>query len=633
MTRKEELIALIRDAQDKYYNGESEVDDSIFDAWWDELKKIDPMNPILHKVGADSGSGFKKVKHIMNMFSQEKANSSEDFRKWFFQNPRTEYIVEYKCDGSSIELQYDKGILIRAVTRGNGTIGDDVSQNIFKAKCVPKELNDKNFSGAVRGEVVLYHDVFDKYYRGKSANCRNAANGIMKRLNSEDAKNLTVVVYDGFKVEGAPFEDEYTKIAWLKANDFNVVDTFFMNNCDDIIQFRDKLSISRFEEIPYDVDGIVVKCPEVDLKDVKRDRPTKQIAFKFILEEVVTDVLDVEWSVSGATRTPVVQVTPVALCGTTVQRASLSNLGIITRLGLKIGSKVMISKHGEIIPHVDRVVYTPKGSKDIPIPSMCEFCGTPLQVSATRVWCPNPNCGETQRFKILNFVNTNNIYHMGPAIVAGLYNSGIVKSIADLYKVTEADLATVIGPKLARKIYDKILNARKLTLSKFIGGFGLEGIGQATIRDLQTKLVPYEGDIYKWLKAIKAKDLIKCRGYERTKSEHIEEQIKSNYDELVYTASLIEVVPDFHSGTALGEISAIIGKKIAITGELRTMVRSEARDKILALGGTISGKVTKNTDYLVANEASNSDKYVTAVKLKVPIITEEQLLELLNTKL
>ncbi len=218
------LASKIERHQQKYYDGDPEISDNEFDILWDRLTKLCPEHPILHKVGKDSSSVFLKVEHLMHMNSQEKCRNAEEFRNRARKQRCGEFLVQNKCDGSSIELQYNNGKFTKAVTRGNGVIGDDVTCNIIKSKGLVKILKDHSFTGAVRGEVLLFHEDFNKYFKDK-ANCRNAANGIMKRKNSEDADKLTIVVYDVFRSLGKPFETENSKYLWLVNNEFYVVDT------------------------------------------------------------------------------------------------------------------------------------------------------------------------------------------------------------------------------------------------------------------------------------------------------------------------------------------------------------------------------------------------------------------------
>jgi len=218
-----ELQKLIRRYQKSYYDGEGEISDEAFDALWDELKSLNPSDPLLKKIGQDSGN-FEKVRHIMPMGSQEKVANPEQFSAWAQKHDYGEYLVEYKLDGASLELQYKKGNLVRAVTRGDGTIGDDITANAKKMKGVLLTLSGaEDFTGAVRGEVIMTHGVHRAKY-GDKANCRNAANGIMKRKDGTGSEDLEMIAYDAWAAKGeAPFRDEEGKIAWLSSCGFTVV--------------------------------------------------------------------------------------------------------------------------------------------------------------------------------------------------------------------------------------------------------------------------------------------------------------------------------------------------------------------------------------------------------------------------
>ena len=218
--RISELEKLILRYQKSYYDGEGEISDAEFDKLWDELKSLDPANPILHKVGADSGN-FDKAPHIMPMGSQEKAADPEQFLEWASKHDYGEYLVEYKLDGASLELQYNNGRLIRAVTRGDGSVGDVITANAVKMKGVRSELLDKDgrtvlFTGGIRGEVIMTHQVHEEFFKDK-ANCRNAANGLMKRKDGEGSEYLNLITYDVWATDGnQPFEDEEGKLAFLR---------------------------------------------------------------------------------------------------------------------------------------------------------------------------------------------------------------------------------------------------------------------------------------------------------------------------------------------------------------------------------------------------------------------------------
>ena len=626
--RISKLTALIKKYQDSYYNGESEISDQEFDTLWNNLASLDPNNPILHTVGMDSGSAFKKCEHIIHMFSQNKAEDHFAFRKWAKDHKENSgYIVQNKCDGSSIELQYEKGIFIKAVTRGNGYVGDDVTCNIIKAKGYPKELKDKSFSGAIRGEVLVFHDTFNKYLKD-SKNCRNAANGIMKRKDSENANLLNIVVYDAYN-KNKVFKTEMGKIQWLIDNGFDVVDTKIINDVEDIIKYRDEISISRFTDIPYDIDGIVVKCNNVDFSDIKRDRPLKQIAFKFSLDEQPTIVRNVEWSVSGKTRTPVAICDPVYLCGTTVKRANLVNIGLINTMNLKIGSKVMMVKRGEIIPKIERVLFTPIDAINIEFPKVCEYCGSKLVSSETQLYCPNKKCSNTLIHRLIKFCSVNKIYGIGEKVAELLYKSGI-KSIKDLYTCSEKDFCKCLNSdKLGQKIYPLIQKTKKeMNVCKFIAGYDMDGIGEKTVKSICEVLEP---NSLNDLLSLREDDLKNHSGFSDISSKNIYDQFRENKEDLLELSKIINVKMNNKSKNAEGMVPWLADKNIAITGNLNSMTREEAKAAIESVNGNFVTSVSKNTDFLVTNDPNGtSSKLVSARKNGVDIIDENTFLNLLK---
>ena len=308
---------------------------------WDELASLDPSNGIVTAVGHDITDGWPKARHIIPMGSQNKASSPAEFLAWARKYPASEYLVQYKLDGASMELQYRSGILVKAVTRGDGVTGDDITPNVRKMGGVPEKL-PADFSGGIRGEVVMTHSVHDGKYADK-ANCRNAANGLMKRKDGTGSEDLRIICYDALHLgqsAGAAsspvfFTDESGKVAWLRTMGFDVVPTYTCPDADAVIVYRARIMDSR-PSLDYDIDGLVVKGRVIDPDDNARARPEKQIAFKFSLEEAVSTFRSVEWSESGANSLPSVIVDPVRLAGTTVQRANLCNTNIISSLGIRM---------------------------------------------------------------------------------------------------------------------------------------------------------------------------------------------------------------------------------------------------------------------------------------------------------
>ena len=457
-----ELEKLIAKYQKSYYDGEGEISDAEFDKLWDELKLLDPANPILHKVGADSGN-FAKAPHVMPMGSQEKAASPEEFLEWAQKHNYSEYLVEFKLDGASLELQYKDGRLLRAVTRGDGSVGDVITDNAVKMQGVVPVLENSNFTGGIRGEVIMTHYVHDKFFADK-ANCRNAANGLMKRKDGEGSENLTLICYDVWATEGdQPFEDEEGKLSFLRNKGFNTVKLAICSSAEDVISYRARIMEER-KNLDYDIDGLVIKERVVNHEDASRTRPDRQIAFKFSLEEAVSILRSVEWNETGATYTPVAVFDPVELNGTTVRRASLVNTNTINSLGVKIGSRVVVVKRGEIIPKIMGVVEVKDGDvlDEIPVPSRCSCCGSSLIDEGTRLYCPNKDCSKKILHRLLKWVSVVDIRDLGETLVTELFNTKKVTSITDIYSLTVEDLTPYFLDEESIKKEKKSLGAQKV---------------------------------------------------------------------------------------------------------------------------------------------------------------------------
>ncbi|MDR2482058.1 MAG: DNA ligase (NAD(+)) LigA, partial [Treponema sp.] len=346
-----DLERLISAYQQSYYNGEAEISDGEFDRLWDELKSVAPDSPVLARAGADGLDGFPKARHLIPMGSQDKAANPSEFLEWAEKIAPSSFVVQYKLDGASLELQYQEGALVRAITRGDGTLGDEITRNARRMAGVVSTL-DIPFTGGVRGEVVMTRGILREKYQDK-ANCRNAANGIMRRKDGAGCEDLRLIAYDAAASgNDAFFTNETAKIAWLEGRGFSVSPTREFSSAEEVIAYRAEVAEKR-QDLDVDIDGLVVKDPRTDMEDLRRTRPEKQIAFKFDLEVAVSVLRSVEWSESGATYTPIGVVDPVRIAGTTVQRANLNNPDMIRAMGLRIGSRVLVVKRGEIIPKIE----------------------------------------------------------------------------------------------------------------------------------------------------------------------------------------------------------------------------------------------------------------------------------------
>jgi DNA ligase (NAD+) len=635
------LEHLIKRYQQSYYNGEAEVSDAEFDRLWDELKVLDPDNPLLKKIGEDNTDGFPKVKHLIPMGSQDKAANPEEFRTWAVKTPCSSYMVQYKLDGASLELQYRNGTLTEAVTRGDGTVGDNIIPNALRMKGVFSRLNI-SFTGGIRGEVVMTREVWRQKYRDK-ANCRNAANGIMRRKDGAGCEDLSLIAYDAAADgDDSYFSNEVEKIAWLEGRGFTVTECREFYRAEEVIAYREEVSKNR-AKLPYDIDGLVVKDRVTDMADLRRARPEHQIAFKFELEEAVTVLRAVEWSESGATYTPIGIVDPVRLAGTTVQRANLNNPDMIRALGLKLGSVVTVVKRGEIIPKIESLATPEQAARlleklraapaageheeqDIEFPGTCGSCGAALEDGGTRLFCPNPDCPKRLHHRLEKWIGILDIRELGEKLLRQLFDSGRVRHIGDLYTLGAEELADYerMGELSAAKVLRHIRDPRQLSLAAFIAGFDFEGVAEL----IMERVVQAGFDTLDKLRAATVEELAAVYGLGEITARTICEGLAETAGEMdrVLAAGIISIAPP-----AAAETQPLRGKSFCFTGELDTMKRSQAEEKVRALGGSAKPSVVKDLSCLVTNDPeSGSAKNAKARSLGIPIIDEEQFLALLK---
>jgi DNA ligase (NAD+) len=623
-----ELETLIRRYQKSYYNGEAEISDQDFDDLWDELRSLDPKNTLFTQVGPDSIDGFPKVAHLIPMGSQEKAANPEEFYAWARKTSCEAFVVQHKLDGASLELQYQEGQLLRAVSRGDGFIGDDITPNARRMKGVLETL-DVPFTGGVRGEVLMPRDVWQAKY-GDKANCRNAANGIMRRKDGLGCEDLQLICYDASaKGVDTYFPDEVTKIAWLRDRGFSVTPTEVLREASAVVEYRRRIMENRFS-LPYDIDGLVVKDLKTDMEDLRKARPERQIAFKFELESAVTTLRAVEWSESGATYTPIALVDPVRLAGTTVQRANLNNPDMIRSLDLRIGSRVIIVKRGEIIPKIEGLAPQKPGEgqeglQSIPVPSTCTTCGSTLVDGGTRLYCPNPACAKRILHRLDKWVTVLDIRELGDKLLRRLYESGRLRRVADLYTLNAEELQAVerMGPLSAAKVVKHIRTPRTLPLATFVAGFDFEGVGET----IMEKVAAAGFDTLDKLRSASVGDLASVFGLGDITAATIVDgltETRSDMDAVLATGIIRIAEPPSPDTQILRPFS------FCFTGELRTLKRSEAENRVRELGGQAKASVVKDLSFLVTNDpSSGSAKNVKARELGVTIIDEEAFLKLL----
>ena len=628
--RVEQLERDIKKYQKSYYGGEAEISDGEFDLLWDELKALAPNSPVILGIGDGAGNedGFPKAKHLIPMGSQEKAANPQEFMEWAEKRPMPKFMAQYKLDGASLELQYGKGTLVKAVTRGDGVTGDDITANALRMAGVPKKL-DLKFSGGVRGEVVMPREIWRQKYPSK-ANCRNAANGIMRRKDGCGCEDLKVITYDATASDDEGyFQDEVKKIEWLKKRGFETAITKICKSADEVVSYRDKVAKTR-DSLPFDIDGLVIKDIEIDMADLRRARPEKQIAFKFELETAFSILRRVEWSETGATYTPIGIVDPVRLAGTTVQRANLNNPGMIRSMGLQIGSAVSVVKRGEIIPKIEGLA--PDGAlqeaavlEPIVFPDTCSVCGTALVDSGTRMYCPNTGCAKRLLHRLEKWISVLDIRELGDKLIRQLFDKERVRRIPDLYTLTSGELSVYdrMGELSANKVVRHIQTKRELSLAVFVAGFDLEGVAETTV----DKVVSAGFDTLEKLRKAKAEDLANVYGLGEITANVIVDGLAETAVEMdeVLAKDVISIAPPPAEGA-----QPMRGLSFCFTGELNSMKRPQAEEKIKALGASAKSTVVKGLSYLVTNDpGSGSAKNKKARELGVLIINEDEFLALL----
>jgi DNA ligase (NAD+) len=635
MESKNERIAalerLIEKYQASYYGGEAEISDGEFDLLWDELKSLSPESGVLKRVGSSRDvDGFPKVRHLIPMGSQDKASNPREFLEWVKKQKTDKNIfaVQYKMDGASLELQYEKGTLVRAVTRGDGVIGDEITANaLLMAGTVKK--TDVPFTGGVRGEVVMTHDVWKSKYSSK-ANCRNAANGIMRRKDGNGCEDLNLIVYDAASTgDDFFFKDELKKIEWLKQRGFQTTETKTFTDAQDIISYRDNISSSR-EKLPFDIDGLVVKNIETDMSDLRKARPEKQIAFKFELETAFSILREVVWSESGATYTPIGVVDPVRLAGTTVKRANLNNPDMIRAMALKIGSTVSVVKRGEIIPKIEGLapVSMSDETEEIAFPDICGSCKTKLVDAGTRLYCPNPQCPKRLLHRLEKWVSVLDIRELGEKLLSQLFEKKRVCGISGLYSLKTDELAEYdrMGDLSAAKVIRSIQTKRELPLSVFTAGFDMEGIAETTME----KITAAGFNTLEKLRGASISGLAAVYGIGEITAAVISDGLKECKSEMdaVLNTGVIKI-----ASLPAEKEQPLRGKSFCFTGELKSMKRGEAEEKIKALGAQAKSSVVKGLSYLVTNDPeTGSSKNKKALLLGISIIDEDQFLSLLKTQ-
>ena len=658
----EKLRDEIRRHDELYYVGNApEISDREYDELLEKLQQLEAQHPELitpdsptQRVGGRPAEGFAEVVHTRAMMSLDNSYNIDELRAFdercqrLAEGRKLEYVAELKIDGLSLSLSYDDGVLVRGVTRGDGRIGEDVTQNARTIRSVPLRLKTKPIDTAleVRGEVFIPREVFDKTNAEREeageprfANPRNAAAGAIRQLDSRlvARRKLDMFVYDLLVNGRKPFATHWQSLDWLETAGFRV--NPHRKKCetiDEVIDFANEKEALR-DDLGYEIDGLVVKVNSTALQDefgATQKAPRWAIAYKYPARQASTQVLDIFVSVgrTGAL-TPVALLEPVFLAGTTVSRATLHNEDEIRRLGLKKGDWVMIEKSGEIIPKVLSVITSKRTGKEteFELPKNCPVCGGLISRPEGEVVarCVAADCRAQLMGRLLHFASRRamRIEGLGEVLAEQMVAENLVKDVGDLYSLTLEQVAAL--PRMAKKSASNLLAqieaSKSRELANLVYALGIRHVGERTAGILAHEL----GSLEKLMSTtVEELDAIPEIGLTVAESVHDwfdDEGNRALCDRL--RAAGVKTEAERHTSGTTDERFA--GKQFVLTGTLNTFTRDEARAMIEARGGRVNSSVSKKTDYVVAGEAAGS-KLDKAQSLGVAVIDEDAFKEMLE---
>ncbi len=626
-----ELAKLLPKYKDAYYNGTPLVTDAAYDALEDELRELNPNHPLLISVGAPAAvTAWKKARHAITMGSLNKAVSEEEFRGWAarcdelgkkdkLKGITADLFVTEKLDGLSLAVTYDKGKLVSAITRGDGEVGEDITQNARRMKGVLHQLKSKQ-SFTVRGEIILKLSDMKKAFPG-AANPRNQASGTSKRLDGAGCEHLSVLFYD---LDGIDWKTEVEKIKILEELGFLVPNSKACD-LDGALAWHKEYAKTKRAKLDYEIDGLVVRANDSHVQHMLGElgnRPRAAVAYKFASQAKVTTLLDIVWETGSSGRvSPVAVVKPVVLAGATVQRASLHNAGMIAELDIGIGDEILVSRRNDVIPYVEEVV-TKKGKTAKP-PTKCPVCNATLERIGEYIACRNRKCTALVEGRIENWIDALGVLDWGDKLIAQLVEAKLVTEPADLYKLKPQQIANLErrGMIIAQKVLDN-LKAAQLTLPKFLAALGIENFGLQTAKTICNAGFD---SIDKVQKATLA-ELSALPGVGPSKGKAVFEGLKDRKAEIARLVAA-GVVPVARSSSG-----PLTGKTFCFTGAL-ARPRKELEQLVEERGGTLLAGVTKELQFLVmADPNSGSSKAEKAKKYGTQCLDEAQFMAMVAGK-
>lgn len=646
-----ELVSLLNQYAKEYYTQDNPtVSDSQYDQLYRELVELEEQHPenILpnsptHRVGGLVLEGFEKYQHEYPLYSLQDAFSKEELiafdKRVKAEFPTASYMAELKIDGLSVSLTYVNGILQVGATRGDGNIGENITENLKRVHDIPLHL-DQSLDITVRGECYLPKESFEainieKRANGEQefANPRNAAAGTLRQLNTGIVakRKLATFLYQEASPTQKETQDDVLKE--LESYGFSVnhhrLISSSMEKIWDFIQTIEKDRIS----LPYDIDGIVIKVNSLAMQEelgftVKA--PRWAIAYKFPAEEKEAEILSVDWTV-GRTGvvTPTANLTPVQLAGTTVSRATLHNVDYIAEKDIRIGDTVVVYKAGDIIPAVLNVVMSKRNQQEVMfIPKLCPSCGSELVHFEDEVAlrCINPLCPNQIKERLAHFASRDamNITGFGPSLVEKLFDAHLIADVADIYRLSIEDLLTLDGikEKSATKIYHAIQSSKENSAEKLLFGLGIRHVGSKASRLLLEEF----GNLRQLSQASQESIAsIDGLGGVIAKSLHTFFE-KEEVDKLLEELTSYNVNFNY-LGKRVSTDAQLSGLTVVLTGKLEKMTRNEAKEKLQNLGAKVTDSVSKKTDLIVAGSDAGS-KLTKAQDLGITIQDEDWLLNL-----
>ena len=644
-------------AHDYYVIDQPKVSDADYDKMYHELVTLEQANPdfiladsITQRVGGEVLQGFNKVTHQIPMMSLNNAFNKNDLldfdtRIKKLTDRHIDYMVELKIDGLAINLRYVNGQFVQGATRGDGVIGEDITQNLKTVKSIPLKLKEP-LNIEVRGECYMPKQSFIQLNEQREAegdnvfaNPRNAAAGSLRQLDSKVTakRNLSTFIYTVASPEAFDFKTQNDSLIDLAKTGFNInSERKLCQSIDEVWDYIENFRDKR-HQLDYEIDGIVIKVNDFQAQQeigytVKA--PRWAIAYKFPAEEAETVIRDIEWTV-GRTGvvTPTAVMDPVSLAGTTVARASLHNMDLIMEKDIRLLDHVMIHKAGDIIPEVTRVLTEKRDDTSVSyeFPTHCPTCESELEriESEVALRCMNPMCPAQIKEGLNHFVSRNamNIDGLGPRVLEQMYDKGIIKNVADLYVVTEEELLTLdkIKEKSANNILTAISNSKTNSLEKLLFGLGIHHVGAKAAKLISENFQSIEGVMAAEQEEISAIDTIGPVIADSLVKYFSNDEVK----ELISELKQAGVNTDYLGQTAadIANVdSPFKDKTIVLTGKLTHFNRNEAKERIEALGGKVTGSVSKKTDIVVAGEEAGS-KLEKAEKLEITIWNEAQMVE------